>query len=100
MPQDARFWGWNSTEWREASWPRWYPLPVLSSLVEDSQPHTPCRSLPSEPQTMSLPTTEPQLSELQSVERERMFDAFRRWGYLDANLNPFGGTIAGGYAEI
>src|SRR5262249_40487387 len=41
-----------------------------------------------------------QSSELQSLERERVFDAFRRWGYLDANLDPFGGPIAGGYHEI
>ena len=32
--------------------------------------------------------------------REQVFDAFRRWGYLDANLNPFGGPIGGGYADL
>src|SRR5215467_2473273 len=32
--------------------------------------------------------------------REQVFDTFRRWGYLDANLNPFGGPIAGGYPEV
>ena len=35
-----------------------------------------------------------------SGEREQTLDRFRRWGYLDANLNPFGGPIAGGYPEI
>ncbi|HEU4413410.1 MAG TPA: 2-oxoglutarate dehydrogenase E1 component [Candidatus Angelobacter sp.] len=35
-----------------------------------------------------------------SAEREQIMDRFRRWGYLDANLNPFGGPIAGGYPEI
>jgi 2-oxoglutarate dehydrogenase E1 component len=49
---------------------------------------------------MSLQSAELQSSELQSLERERVFDAFRRWGYLDANLDPFGGPIAGGYPEI
>src|SRR5260370_12368899 len=49
---------------------------------------------------MSLQSAELQTSELQSLERERVFDAFRRWGYLDANLDPFGGPIAGGYPEI
>jgi 2-oxoglutarate dehydrogenase E1 component len=41
-----------------------------------------------------LPDTE------QSLERERVFDLFRRWGYLDANLHPFGGPVGGGYPEI
>ncbi|HEY6273254.1 MAG TPA: 2-oxoglutarate dehydrogenase E1 component [Terriglobales bacterium] len=49
---------------------------------------------------MSLQSTELQAGELQSLERMRVFDEFRRWGYLDANLYPFGGPIAGGYAEI
>jgi len=40
-----------------------------------------------------------QLTEV-SLEREQTFDAFRRWGYLDAALNPFGGPIAGGYSEL
>ena len=35
-----------------------------------------------------------------SLEREQTFDAFRRWGYLDANLNPFGGPIGGGYSDL
>jgi 2-oxoglutarate dehydrogenase E1 component len=35
-----------------------------------------------------------------SLEREQTFDAFRRWGYLDASLNPFGGPIGGGYSEL
>src|SRR5262249_16982841 len=49
---------------------------------------------------MSTHSAELTVSEQQSLERERVFDAFRRWGYLDANLNPFGGPIAGGYTEI
>src|SRR5258708_27472658 len=49
---------------------------------------------------MSLQSAELQSSELQSLERERIFDTFRRWGYLDANLDPFGGPVAGGYPEI
>jgi 2-oxoglutarate dehydrogenase E1 component len=49
---------------------------------------------------MSLQSAELQVTELQSLERERVLDAFRRWGYLDANLHPFGGPIAGGYPEI
>jgi 2-oxoglutarate dehydrogenase E1 component len=35
-----------------------------------------------------------------SLEREQVFDTFRRWGYLDASLNPFGGPIAGGYPDV
>ncbi|HYL94016.1 MAG TPA: thiamine pyrophosphate-dependent enzyme, partial [Alphaproteobacteria bacterium] len=36
----------------------------------------------------------------QSLERERVFNTFRQWGYLDANLYPFGGPIAGGFPEL
>ncbi|HEX4605432.1 MAG TPA: 2-oxoglutarate dehydrogenase E1 component [Candidatus Angelobacter sp.] len=32
--------------------------------------------------------------------REQVFDVFRRWGYLDANLDPFGGPIGGGYPDV
>jgi 2-oxoglutarate dehydrogenase E1 component len=32
--------------------------------------------------------------------RESIFDAFRRWGYLNANLNPFGGPVGGGYPDL
>jgi 2-oxoglutarate dehydrogenase E1 component len=35
-----------------------------------------------------------------SLGREQVFDAFRRSGYLDANLNPFGGPIGGGYSDL
>ncbi|HEY1936840.1 MAG TPA: 2-oxoglutarate dehydrogenase E1 component [Candidatus Angelobacter sp.] len=35
-----------------------------------------------------------------SLGREGVFDTFRRWGYLDANLNPFGGPIGGGYPDL
>jgi 2-oxoglutarate dehydrogenase E1 component len=46
-----------------------------------------------------MSTKSAQLTEL-SLEREQVFDAYRRWGYLDANLNPFGGPIAGGYPDL
>ncbi len=46
------------------------------------------------------PSAELQISELQSLERERVFDLFRRWGFMDAELYPFGGPIAGGFPEI
>jgi len=49
---------------------------------------------------MSTQSAELQSSELQALERERVFDAFRRWGYLDANLYPFGGPIAGGFPDL
>src|SRR5947208_6849795 len=49
---------------------------------------------------MTTPSAELQTTELQLLERERLFDAFRRWGYLDANLNPFGGPIEGGYPDL
>jgi len=38
--------------------------------------------------------------EQQSLERERLLDAFRRWGYLNANLNPFGGPVGDGYPDL
>jgi 2-oxoglutarate dehydrogenase E1 component len=47
-----------------------------------------------------MSTKSAQLSSEISQEREQVFDTFRRWGYLDANLNPFGGPIAGGYPEV
>jgi len=31
-----------------------------------------------------------QVSRIAGEERERVFDAFRRWGYLEANLDPLG----------
>ena len=49
---------------------------------------------------MTTQSAELQSSELQALERERVFDAFRRWGYLDANLYPFGGPIAGGFPDL
>jgi 2-oxoglutarate dehydrogenase E1 component len=49
---------------------------------------------------MSTSSAELPTSELQSLERERIYDVFRRWGYLDANLNPFGGPIGGGFPEV
>ncbi|MBV9885125.1 MAG: 2-oxoglutarate dehydrogenase E1 component, partial [Acidobacteria bacterium] len=32
----------------------------------------------------------PSPSPLERLERERIFDAFRRWGYLQADLDPLG----------
>src|SRR5215510_9035158 len=49
---------------------------------------------------MSIQSAELQLSAIDIPERERVMDAFRRWGYLDANLDPFGGPIAGGFPEL
>jgi 2-oxoglutarate dehydrogenase E1 component len=46
-----------------------------------------------------MSTKSAQLTEL-SLEREQVFDAYRRWGYLDANLNPFGGPIGSGYRDL
>jgi 2-oxoglutarate dehydrogenase E1 component len=42
---------------------------------------------------MSVHSPDLQVSEAQSAERERILDRFRHWGYLEANLNPLGGTI-------
>ncbi|HZD93367.1 MAG TPA: hypothetical protein VE133_03880, partial [Candidatus Sulfotelmatobacter sp.] len=47
-----------------------------------------------------MSTKSAQLATENSLEREQIFDAFRRWGYLDASLNPFGGPIAGGYSDL
>jgi 2-oxoglutarate dehydrogenase E1 component len=47
-----------------------------------------------------MSSTELQISDSQSLERERVFDLFRRWGYLEAELNPFGGPVGGGYSEL
>jgi len=49
---------------------------------------------------MSVQSPELQTTEVQSLVRERVFDLFRRWGYMDAELYPFGGPIAGGFPEI
>lgn len=49
---------------------------------------------------MSTHSAELTINEQQSLERERVFDLFRRWGYMDANLHPFGGPIAGGHPGI
>jgi 2-oxoglutarate dehydrogenase E1 component len=46
-----------------------------------------------------MSTKSAQLTEV-SLEREQTLDAFRRWGYMDANLNPFGGPLAGGYSGL
>src|SRR5258708_187415 len=35
-----------------------------------------------------------------SLEREQVFNTFRQWGYVDANLYPFGGPIAGGFPDL
>ncbi len=47
-----------------------------------------------------MSTKSAQLSSEIALEREQVFDTFRRWGYLDASLNPFGGPIAGGYPDL
>jgi len=47
-----------------------------------------------------MSTKSAQLTSEVSLEREQVFDTFRRWGYLDADLNPFGGPIAGGFPEV
>jgi len=49
---------------------------------------------------MSIHSAELPTSALETLERERTFDAFRRWGYLDANLNPFGGPLGGGFPDM
>src|SRR5215469_6120898 len=49
---------------------------------------------------MSIQSPELQLSGIDTPQRERVMDAFRRWGYLDASLDPFGGPIAGGFPEL
>jgi 2-oxoglutarate dehydrogenase E1 component len=47
-----------------------------------------------------MSSTELQISETQSLAREKIFDLFRRWGYLEANLNPFAGPFADGYPDL
>jgi len=49
---------------------------------------------------MSTHSAELTSTDQQTLERERVLDQFRRWGYMDANLNPFGGPIAGGYPDV
>jgi 2-oxoglutarate dehydrogenase E1 component len=49
---------------------------------------------------MSTQSAELQATESQILEHARVWDAFRRWGYLDANLHPFGGPIADGFPEL
>jgi 2-oxoglutarate dehydrogenase E1 component len=49
---------------------------------------------------MSTHSAELQPVETQSSERNRIFDLFRRWGYLDANLYPFGGPVGPGFSEL
>ncbi|HEY6349822.1 MAG TPA: 2-oxoglutarate dehydrogenase E1 component [Candidatus Angelobacter sp.] len=47
-----------------------------------------------------MSSAELQTSELESIERERVFDIFRRWGYLEASINPFGDPVGRGAAEL
>ena len=47
-----------------------------------------------------MSSAELQTTEIQSTEREKVFDVFRHWGYLEANLNPFGGHIGPGSPEL
>src|SRR5690348_5191368 len=42
------------------------------------------------PKTAKNPTASGPAKASDSAERERVFDAFRRWGYLEANLDPLG----------
>ena len=45
---------------------------------------------------MSTVTEIPQIARLQDTsdsERERIFDAFRRWGYLEADLDPLNKSL-------
>jgi 2-oxoglutarate dehydrogenase E1 component len=48
---------------------------------------------------MSIKSAQLSTSDI-SLEREQVFDTFRRWGYLDADLNPFGGPIGGGFPDV
>ncbi|HEY7405191.1 MAG TPA: 2-oxoglutarate dehydrogenase E1 component [Candidatus Angelobacter sp.] len=47
-----------------------------------------------------MSTKTAQLTSEVSLEREQIFDAFRRWGYLGADLNPFGGPVGGDYPDL
>src|SRR5256714_1854853 len=49
---------------------------------------------------MSTQSAELTSTESQSLEQERVFDLFRRWGYLEASLHPFGGPVGGGFPEL
>jgi 2-oxoglutarate dehydrogenase E1 component len=49
---------------------------------------------------MSIQSVELQSSAVEALERERVLDAFRRWGYLEASLDPFGGPIGGGFPDL
>ncbi|HEV2992394.1 MAG TPA: 2-oxoglutarate dehydrogenase E1 component [Candidatus Angelobacter sp.] len=49
---------------------------------------------------MTTTSAELQATEFQLLERERIFDAFRHWGYLEANLHPFGGPIGEGQPDL
>ncbi|MGH9569086.1 MAG: 2-oxoglutarate dehydrogenase E1 component, partial [Candidatus Angelobacter sp.] len=48
---------------------------------------------------MSTHSAELQGTEPESLDRERIFDLFRRWGYLDADLYPLG-RPAGEFPEL
>ena len=47
--------------------------------------------------TRTLPTVSPSKSE---GDRERVFDAFRRWGYFEARLDPLGHMPRGRHPEL
>jgi 2-oxoglutarate dehydrogenase E1 component len=47
-----------------------------------------------------MSTKSAQLPSELSLEREQVFDTYRRWGYLDADLSPFGGSVGGGYPDL
>src|SRR5438270_13942465 len=49
---------------------------------------------------LSTSEISPEPENVREQVREQVFDEFRRWGYLDANLNPFGGPVGGGYPDL
>ncbi len=50
--------------------------------------------------TKTAAETSTQLLDAPNPERERVFDAFRRWGYLEADLDPLGFCHPGRHADL
>ena len=50
--------------------------------------------------TKTAAETSTQLLDDPNPERERVFDAFRRWGYLEADLDPLGFCHSGRHADL
>src|SRR6185437_9415787 len=73
---------------------------MVSSRVRNPQDATAGAVPVKTPDHTRMSTKTAQLTSDPSLEREQIFDTFRRWGYLDANLNPFGGPLAGGYPDV